>query len=210
MHKTEQLRGLYAITDAELCPAADFAAKTAAALRGGARIIQYRDKSDDHARRLSEAQTLRQLCDQHQALLIINDDIALCLEANADGVHLGEDDGELSTARARLGNRIIGVSCYNAWQHAETAQAAGADYIAFGAFYPSATKPKARRADLALLQRARQQLSLPVVAIGGIELDTAAPLIDAGADMLAVIRDLFDREDIEARARRYGELFNFN
>ncbi len=208
MTHTEQLHGLYAITDSTLCPPTQFETQAAAVLRGGARIIQYRDKGTDHALRLQQARTLRQLCTQHQALLIINDDIALCLAVDADGVHLGEDDEDLAQARTRLGDRIIGVSCYNAWQRAETAQAAGADYVAFGAFYPSSTKPQARRAELDLLQRARQQLSVPTVAIGGIDIDNAAPLIAAGADMIAVISDLFGADDVEQRARHYTALFN--
>ncbi len=178
----------------------------AQALQGGARIIQYRDKSEDQQQRLQQALALRTLCDQHQAVLIINDDVALAKQVSADGVHLGIDDISVSEARAQLGpDAIIGVSCYNRFELAEQAAAENADYLAFGAFYSSPTKPAAVRAEIELLRRA-QQFKLPLCAIGGITHENAAALIEAGADMLAVISGVFAAADICAEARRFATL----
>lgn len=201
-------RGLYAITDSalladRLLPAVE------AALRGGAVVVQYRDKSSDHARREQEARALLALCRQHQRPLLINDDVELALAIGADGVHLGRTDGAIESARARLGTRaIIGATCHDSLEFAAEARAAGADYIAFGAFYPSPTKPHAQAARLATLTEAGQRFGLPVVAIGGISIDNASPLIQAGADLVAVISDLWSAADIEARARHFSTLFS--
>jgi thiamine-phosphate pyrophosphorylase len=146
------------------------------------------------------------LCDQHRALLIINDDVALAKQVSADGVHLGIDDIDISEARTLLGaDAIIGVSCYNHFELAEQAAAQNADYLAFGAFYSSPTKPAAVRAEVELLQRA-QTLNLPICAIGGITPENATALIEAGADMLAVISGVFAATDIRAEARRFATL----
>lgn len=196
--------GLYAITDG---PRADLLESAAAALRGGARLLQYRDKSADTGRRLAEARALLALCTRHDALLVINDDVDLALASGARAVHLGAEDGSLTEARARLGaGAVIGVSCYDDIERARRLAAAGADYLAFGAFFPSPTKPQARRASLDLLQAAAP-LGLPRVAIGGINPDNAAALRDAGADYLAVISAVFGQPDIEAAARRFANLF---
>ena len=200
-----RLRGLYAITDAHVTDR--LARDVEQALRGGAAIIQFRDKSDDQVRRLQTAQALRELTRRHQALLIINDDVALAAQIEADGVHIGRHDAGLREARARLGaEAIIGISCYNQFELARQAVEAGADYIAFGRFYPSKTKPDAVPAGLDLLRRARQELDIPVVAIGGITVDNAAPLLEAGADMLAVVEGLFTQPDIRAATRQFREL----
>lgn len=197
--------GLYAITDG---PRPDLVDAAASALRGGAVMLQYRDKTGDAARRLAEAQALRRLCQQQGALLLINDDVELALACGARAVHLGEDDGAIAAARARLGaDALIGVSCYDDIERARTLTAAGADYLALGAFFPSPTKPNARRASLELL-RDSAALGLPRVAIGGIKADNAAPLIDAGADYLAVISEVFGAADIAAAARRFQSLFS--
>jgi thiamine-phosphate pyrophosphorylase len=204
--KRESLHGLYAITDEPLFAGRDFAACVEQALVGGARIIQYRDKSLDQAKRIQQAQALRTLCNQHQALLIINDDLELAKQVGADGVHLGSDDAEISQARAVLGAQaIIGVSCYNRFELAERAVQQNADYLAFGAFYASPTKPAAVKAELELLRQA-QRFDLPLCAIGGITLDNAAALIAAGADMLAVISGIFATADISTQARRFTTL----
>lgn len=201
-------RGLYAITDRQLIPGEQLELGVAAALRGGARIIQYRDKRNDRTRRLREARTLVDLCHFQQALLIINDDVELAASCGADGVHLGKDDTDISRARERLGAQaIIGLSCYNDLQRARDAAAAGADYVAFGRFYPSRSKPDASTASLDTLKLARQEFDLPLVAIGGITPDNGATLIGAGADLLAVIHGVFGQPDIEAAARRYAALF---
>lgn len=185
-------RGLYAITSGSsdhLFDAVD------SALRGGARVIQYREKTNDRARRLSEALAIAELCESYRVPLIINDDIHLAMEIEGAGVHLGRNDSDIASARARLGaTRIIGVSCYDSPERARDAAAAGADYIAFGAFFTSPTKPHAPRASLDLL-RAAKQFGLPVVAIGGITPDNARLLIDAGADYVAAISSVFGLPD---------------
>ncbi len=203
-----RLSGLYAITDSQLLPGDKLYGGVAAAIAGGARIIQYRDKNNDRQQRHQTARQLLTLCREQDILLIINDDVALAAEIGADGVHLGKDDTDLHLARQMLGKAIIGVSCYNDWQQAEVAHQSGADYIAFGAFYPSATKPNAVTADKFLLQRAKQELNLPVVAIGGITTNNGAELIEAGADMLAVVQGVFAQKDIRQAATEYAQLFN--
>ncbi|MEW8300603.1 MAG: thiamine phosphate synthase [Candidatus Thiodiazotropha sp.] len=202
------LRGLYAITDSRLSPGERLLQHVEAALLGGAAVIQYRDKSASAARRLADATALRRLCRDHGALLIINDDVDLTEQVGADGVHLGRDDGSLTSARERLGkDAVIGVSCYNRLELAREAVACGADYIAFGRFFPSRIKPDAVQADAALLTAASAELGLPLVAIGGITPENGAPLIRAGADMLAVIHGVFGEADIRAACRRFTRLF---
>jgi thiamine-phosphate pyrophosphorylase len=202
------LRGLYALTDAALTPAGRLLPAVTAAIRGGARLIQYRDKSGDSSRRLSEVHALLTLCHEHGVPLIINDDVALAAETGADGVHLGKDDVDIAAARVELGPRaVIGVSCYDSLERAVVAAQAGADYVAFGSFHPSVTKPQAARAPLTLLPAARRQLSIPICAIGGITPENGAPLLAAGADMLAVIQGVFGAPDVAAAARAYTRLF---
>lgn len=201
------LRGLYAITPEGL-PPAGLLAHVEAALRGGAALVQYRDKSRDSTRRAEAARALQRLCRQFGARLLINDDLALALAVDADGVHLGATDGDLLTARQALARgRLLGASCYADFECARAAAAAGADYLAFGAVYPSPTKPLAVRAPIALFSRCRAELRLPACAIGGIRLDNAAPLLAVGVDLLAVISDLFDAPDVAARAAAYQQLF---
>lgn len=201
-------RGLYAITDALLIPDDRLTIVVEQAILGGARMIQYRDKSHDTARRLAQATVLKELCQRHAVPLIINDDVALAAQIGAAGVHVGKDDPSFATARARLGgNAIIGVSCYDRLDLALEAARAGADYVAFGAFFPSPTKPTEIRASIALLRNARAALNLPIVAIGGITPDNAPLLLDAGADALAVVSGVFGQPDIQAAARRYTALF---
>jgi len=203
-----RLSGLYAITDNHLSSADRLIQAVSEAISGGARIIQYRDKSDDQARRLHEARQLLQLCREHHVTLIINDDITLAATIGADGVHLGRDDANIESARQQLPEGIIGISCYNDWQQAQAATQAGADYIAFGAFFPSTTKPDAAQAEPSLLKRVKQELNIAVVAIGGITAENGAPLIAAGADMLAVVQGVFGQTDIRQAARQYAQLFN--
>ncbi|HNF64280.1 MAG TPA: thiamine phosphate synthase, partial [Plasticicumulans sp.] len=181
--------GLYAITDPGLIPDGQLLERVSAAIDGGARTIQYRDKRADAALRRQLAAALAGLCRARAVTLIINDDVALAAETGADGVHLGRDDAAFAAARRRLGARaLIGVSCYDSLERARAACAAGADYVAFGAFYPSAIKPDAVRAPLSLLGEARHALArrIPIVAIGGIDAGNGAGLVEAGADALAV------------------------
>jgi len=201
------LRGLYAITPAGLTPDR-LVERVEAALNGGAAFVQYRDKQGDATQRVATARTLRALCHHFGAKLIINDDLALTLAVDADGVHLGNSDGDLAVARQALASdKLLGASCYADFERARAAQAAGADYVAFGALYPSPTKPRARLAPRSLLARCRAELGITVCAIGGITLGNAPPLLAAGADLLAVISDLFEAPDIAGRAAAYQRLF---
>lgn len=203
-----RLHGLYLITDDRRQGPAALSAVVGAALRGGVRIVQYRDKSDEPARRRAEAAALQALCRRHAVPFLINDDVELAAAVDADGVHLGRDDQDIAAARHRLGeHRLIGVSCYNRFQLAQAAAAQGADYVAFGSFYPSPTKPKAVRAQPELLRRARRELALPVVAIGGISPENGAALVHAGADMLAVISAVCASAEVEAAARAFAACF---
>jgi len=202
------LRGLYAIADTGMLREPAFAPAVEAALTGGARLVQYRDKGTDQERRARQAAQVVAACRRHDALAIINDDVDLACRVDADGVHIGREDSDAATSRQRLGNhRILGVSCYNELARAHSARAGGADYVAFGSVYPSATKPDAVRAPLALLRRAARETGLAVCAIGGVTAERAPELVAAGADMVAVIGDLFASESIEARARDYARVF---
>jgi thiamine-phosphate pyrophosphorylase len=206
--KIKPLKGLYAITDSRLAVDEDVPRQVEQALAGGARLIQYRDKGEDRERRLQEARSLLQLCRAYSAPLIINDDLELAAAVGADGVHLGKDDPAIFLARERLGpEAVIGVSCYNDLGLALEAQAQGADYVAFGRFFSSNTKPLAVQADVQLLRRARPLLQIPIVAIGGITPENGGPLVAAGADMLAVIHGLFGQPDIRAACQRFITLF---
>jgi len=197
-------RGLYAITDG---PRPDLHAAVERALQGGAAIVQYRDKSGDGERRRAEGTDLLALCRRFGVPLIVNDDVELAATIGADGVHLGERDGDVDAARARMGAAaIIGVSCYDSLDRARQLAGSGADYLAFGAFFPSPTKPLARHAHTDLLHDAKA-LGLPLVAIGGITPDNAQPLIEAGADFIAAISGVFAGTDPTAAARRYANLF---
>ncbi len=202
-----RLRGLYAITDPALC-GDDLPAMADAALAGGARLLQYRNKTADPHRRRAEARALADLCHAHDALFLVNDDPQLALESGADGVHLGQSDTALAEARRLLGpDALIGVTCHADLDLAQAAQAAGAAYVAFGRFFPSRTKPDAPPADLSVLERARATLDLPLCAIGGIRPEHVPALRDAGADMVAAIHGIFGAADITAAARQYVDAF---
>lgn len=202
-----RLCGLYAITP-DCVDRSRLLADVEAALAGGCRIVQYRDKISGKPEQVVRAKALRTLTRRFGAKLLINDDMALAALIGADGVHLGKEDGNLIAARAILGpDKILGASCYTDLALAAAAHAAGADYVAFGAVYPSPTKPHAPRASTDLFSQARAELGATSCAIGGITLDNAPPLIAAGADLLAVISDLFNAPDIAARAAQYQRLF---
>ena len=198
-----RLSGLYVIT-ADTTTVED----VASAIRGGTSIVQYRNKSKDVSERLREASVIRELCAEKGVLFIVNDDVKLAASIEADGVHVGREDADCASARERLGDEaIIGVSCYNDFPRAEAAFRAGASYIAFGAFFGSPTKPEAPQATTDLLLRAKRELPLPVVAIGGITQQNGASLITAGADMLAVITAVFSQPDIAGASRQFSDLF---
>ena len=206
------MRGVYALADTSLLVGAELMARVEAALRGGVAVVQYRDKSADSSRRLTEAQMLRALCSRYGAAFIVNDDVDLALASGADGVHLGRDDASPALARVRLGpHALIGATCYDRLELAPAALAAGADHVAFGRFFPSSTKPGAIYASLDLLRAARASLSCPIVCIGGIRADNAAPLLATGADALVVGGALFGPGvDSEAAARALAALWKDN
>jgi thiamine-phosphate pyrophosphorylase len=202
-----EIYGLYAITPDEPDTGL-LAAGVRAALTGGAKLVQYRNKTATAVLRREQARVLLVLCRQHAALLIINDHLDLALEIDADGLHLGGEDGSIAAARAELGpGKLIGASCYNLLQKAVIAQREGADYVAFGSFFVSSVKPGAVRASLELLREAKQRLSVPVVAIGGITLANAPHLLAAGADSVAIISALFAAPDVSVAARQFNSLF---
>ena len=202
------LAGIYGITDSSLTPGDQLLATAEQALAGGISLLQYRDKSTDPARRLTQARALNALCTRFGVPLLINDDIDLCLQAGAAGVHLGQTDASIRRARALLGDSaIIGVTCHDNLALASQAEQAGASYVAFGRFFPSRTKPDAPPARLEVLTEARARLTVPIAAIGGITDANAAQVVMAGADLLAVINYLFAAEDVASRASRLHAIY---
>lgn len=200
------VRGLYAITP-DLDDTALLLGKCEQVLKGGATLLQYRNKKAGTALRREQAFELAALCRRHACLFIVNDDARLAVEVDAQGAHLGGEDGDLAEARRLLGNgRLLGASCYNRIELAHAARTAGADYVAFGAAFASPTKPGAVHAPLSLYREGRT-VGLPVVAIGGITLDNAPSLLAAGVDALAVITALFNPADGEVPARQFAALF---
>lgn len=200
-------RGLYAITDPGLVPDARLPAAVEAAIDGGARLVQFRDKRGASAERTALAAHVLQVCRTAGVPLIVNDDLDLAAEIEADGIHLGRGDVLPAEARARLGPQaVLGVSCYDRFANAEQALQAGADYVAFGRFFPSRTKPEAVAAAPNLLREAAG-LGVPVVAIGGITPENGRALVDAGADLLAVVHGVFGQTDVRSAAAAYARLF---
>lgn len=205
------LRGLYALTpDDNLLPR--LSALVESALKGGVKWVQYRNKTAPAPLKRAQAAELLRICHAHGAKLIVNDDVWLAVEVGADGAHLGRDDipgGGIATARDALGAKhILGISCYDDLARAEVAVDAGADYIAVGSVFASATKPQATRASLDVVAAAKQRFPVPVVAIGGITTKNAPQVLAAGADMVAVMSDLFDAMDIKSQAEKFQKLFN--
>ena len=200
------ISGIYAITP-ETEDTAQLSAKVFAALAGGIRLVQYRNKTASAQLRRYQCEALSECMRAVGATLIVNDNAQLAADVQAHGVHLGKDDATVVQARRLLGpDRIIGVSCYNDLALAREQERAGADYVAFGSFFPSVTKPDAVAASLDLLSVARIQLEVPVVAIGGIDRNNAAQLLDGGADAVAVLSALFSVEDTEQEARAFARL----
>lgn len=190
------MKGLYVITDCDNLSTQQLLSVTEEILRAGVAVLQYRDKSDDLEKRSLEALELRQLCREHGCLFIINDDVQLARSAGSDGVHLGRDDGNCTTAREALGaGAIIGVSCYNSLATAQEASIDGADYVAFGSFYPTTSKQNTVVAEPDIIRQAKEKISLPVVAIGGITPENCGELIKNGADMIAVIGSVYRADD---------------
>lgn len=201
-------KGLYVITRDPAEGRSSLIEEVQSAIRGGAVVVQYRAKQGRAS--IEEGRALLTVCRQAFVPLIINDDASLAQEIGADGVHLGQDDHVLEAVRARMGSSaIIGVSCYNDVERAVEASRQGASYVAFGRFFPSATKPHAPCARLETLSRARLKIRVPIVAIGGINVDNAAPLVAAGADLLAVVEGVFGGQEPEQVAGQFQAIWKF-
>jgi thiamine-phosphate pyrophosphorylase len=202
------ISGLYVVTPNEygtdlLCKQVE------SAIKGGANIVQYRNKVADVYLRLRQATALLALCRSYQVPFVINDHLDLCAQIDADGLHLGATDCDLGAARRLLGeDKIIGASCYNRLDLAIKAEQAGASYVAFGACFGSQTKPDAIKAPLTLFAEAKKKLKIPLVAIGGINLENASQIIAAGADAVAVVGALFNADDMVESSRQFTHLFN--
>lgn len=205
-----RIRGLYAVTP-DIADTSELLTMVEAAVAGGACLLQYRNKAASAALRLKQARALLALCRNYRVPLIVNDDLELAAALNADGLHLGAEDGSLAEARSRLGpGKLLGASCYDQLDNALSAAREGVDYVAFGSFFSSGVKPGAAHAPITLLQEAKRELALPLVAIGGITPENAPQLIAAGADSVAVISALFGAPDIRAAAYRFNALFGHN
>lgn len=205
--KSMPIKGLYAVTP-DIADTDLLIKKVEAALQGGVNVLQYRNKQANHKLQTQQARELLPLCKQYNVPLIINDSVKLCLTLDADGVHLGADDGNLAEVRARLGaDKILGSSCYNRFDLAIAAQNQGADYVAFGACFASNTKPNAPVADLSLFSQARADLTIPTVAIGGINSQNATQVIEAGADAIAIIQAIFAADDVKLASQQFSQLF---
>jgi thiamine-phosphate pyrophosphorylase len=197
------MRGLYAITP-DIAETGALVRKVEQALEAGIAMLQYRNKIMSKDKRLLQAKELAPLARGYGVPFIVNDDVEIALVVGANGVHIGKDDGDLALARSKLAGKILGASCYDDLAKAKAAVRAGADYVAFGSVFASATKPQAVRAPLSLFQN---DLGVPLCAIGGVTLENAPALIAAGASLLAVLSDLFDAPDIGSRAAQYRKLF---
>ena len=201
------IKGIYAVTP-DIADTDLLIKKVESALAGGVNVLQYRNKQANHKLQTQQAREILPLCRQYNVPLIINDSVKLCLTLDADGVHLGADDGNLAEFRARLGeSKILGASCYNRFNLAIAAQNQGADYVAFGACFASNTKPNAPVANLSLFSEARAELSVPSVAIGGINLQNANQVIEAGADAIAIIQAIFAADDVKLASQQFSQLF---
>lgn len=204
----KNIQGLYAIADTATIDDALLYEKARLVLAGGCSVLQYRDKSSDQRKRLTQASKLRQLCSNAGAVFIINDDAELAVHVNADGVHCGKNDAAISETRRLYPGLLIGATCYNSLKRAECAVHDGADYLAFGSFYPSPTKPEATPADIETLRTARHRFDHPLVAIGGIMVENAALLISSGASAVAVINSVFSAADPFRSSQEFCALFN--
>lgn len=209
---TKKLSGLYVITNEDLMPETAFMGMAEAAITSGASVLQYRDKSSDKSKRLYQAKRLKTLCDKHHVYFIINDDIELANQVDADGIHIGKKDLPISETRELIGpNKIIGVSCYNQKTLAIDAIKNGADYIAFGSFFGSSIKPDAPHATTELIPSLKIMHNTPICCIGGITLENQSKLLEAGTDMIAIISDIFSQTDnakIAHRCLQYKKAFD--
>ena len=202
--------GIYAITDCENLTIDDLLEKTEKILNVGVSLFQYRNKEGDQKKKRELAQKLQWLCHKYKTPFIVNDDLVLAKEISADGIHLGQHDEDINTARKVLGQKIIGISCYNDFNRATVAEHCGADYITFGSFFPSITKPDAAKATIELLLESKSRLNIPVVAIGGITPENGKALVNVKVDFLAVISGLYSAADTNSAIKAYKNLFQYN
>lgn len=209
MSRHTALRGLYAITDTHLIPRDRFVATVEAAVRGGATMVQLREKETPREEIVRLGRAVLEVTRHYGALLIVNDHPTIAKEIGADGVHVGREDPPVAETRALLGpGVIIGASCYGDVERAVVAERDGADYVAFGTPFPSPTKPgKGTDNTLEIFQAAKRRVHVPVFAIGGITLANAQQIIDAGADGVAIVSGVFGGPDVEAAARALTQLF---
>jgi len=202
------IKGLYAITP-DMADLNSLIQKTQSAIEGGAFMVQYRSKIHDRAVKMQQCAAILRLCREYDVPCIVNDDVEMCHILEADGVHLGEKDDNIAEVRRILGeDAIIGSSCYDQLNRAKQAQKEGASYVAFGAVFPTPTKPNAPRATLELLREAKSQIHIPIVAIGGITVNNAHDVIEAGVDAIAVITSLFEAKTIKETAETFLKMFH--
>jgi thiamine-phosphate pyrophosphorylase len=202
-----KLKGLYVITDEKLTPYDKILEMVEEALKGGAKIVQLRDKTNSDNFLISYGFSLKELCEKYNAYFIVNDRVDLAIKVNAHGVHIGKEDADIAQVKQKLRNKIIGVSCYDDIERAKIMESLGASYVAFGSFYPSYTKPEAKVVDKSIIQEAKKILSIPVCVIGGLNVERAKELVFLGADMVAVVSDIWTAPSIKKRAEEYKNLF---
>lgn len=203
-----KLRGLYVITDEKLTPYDKILKMVEEALKGGAKFVQLRDKTNSDDFLFSYGVLLKELCEKYNSYFIVNDRVDLAKKLDAHGVHIGKEDADIVHAKEKLKNKIIGVSCYGDIERARVMENSGASYVAFGSFYPSPTKPDSNVIDKSIIQEAKKILSIPVCVIGGLNVERASKLISLGADMVAVISDIWTASCIQERAKEYKNLFS--
>jgi len=202
------IKGLYAITP-DSADLNTLIQKTKSAIEGGAFMVQYRSKIQDRDVKMQQCAAILRLCREHNVPCIVNDDVEMCRILEADGVHLGEKDDNIAEVRHILGeDAIIGSSCYDQLDRAKSAQKEGASYVAFGAMFPTSTKPNAPRASLALLKEAKREIEIPIVAIGGITVNNAHDVIKTGIDAIAVITSLYEAKSIKETAETFAKMFH--
>ena len=208
MRDSSIIKGLYVITP-DMADLNTLIHKTKLAIEGGAFMVQYRSKIQDHDVKMQQCAAILRLCREYGVLCIVNDDVAMCLNLEADGVHLGEKDDNIAEIRLILGeDAIIGSSCYDQLDRAKQAQKEGATYVAFGAMFPTSTKPTAPRASLELLSEAKREIHIPIVAIGGITVNNAHDVIETGVDAIAVITSLYEAKSIKETAETFLKMFH--
>lgn len=202
------MKGLYVITDEKLTPYDKILDMVQQALEGGAKFVQLRDKNNTDDFLFEYGLKLKQLCQQYGAYFIVNDRVELALKLDADGVHVGEEDENIEKVMEMMRGKIVGVSCYGSVERAKQMQQAGASYVAFGSFYFSPTKPKSKTVPKEIIPQAKRELSIPVCVIGGITVERAKELVELGADIVAVISDIWTADNIKNRCLEYKKLFD--